>query len=717
MKYNKRSKKSPYQKGGRAPCLDSVPSSCYKVIVNLHGVMRYEDKDLLTDIDFPFASIKYYVPNGRTAYFEPDWDLPSYLGDICNDRPELIIEDIPKDDTPNRIAVPTLYLHAVSEDLTTIEQDKRVDEGTMIDVGNGNAPNYGGIYLCNPAPLHRALGALREKEKINEILSPTPREILAPPNALRQREEKIRTRNQKYALPRESAIKLFSDRELIQIPNLYNSDTGSVRNPTTADNEIIRNLIRKLKPIQPIVDTQEMQWDAADAEDAAKASAVADAVAKKAVKDVGMEYAASALADAAKAMEKAMEKAEAATHMRYKKFYDWNNVKKGPEKYAKYNLPYKYAVHYKIDEIIRLVIPQLEQRNINIANCELCIFSCRGWTPVERRTGFKADTPEAVAADKSTGAPPTRFANYTDFITELDRRKSVLSKKSEQMEKDEIGISKYTTNKAEKRKQNEDWLIRRALGLSPRKDVPDRLQNIYMESVIRTDDPKNVLYTLQNGDEYGRYTPVWNAEWANLKQRWYRNGEPYNPATMANIAKGRELVLRKDTSPALIQQTRDFFINMQAREALSDKPHIPVTLSQLIAYLLPLQRPSMEEVLEAVTPEELKNYVIVDEQDNPTKLLVDIQKSSMDSVNDRQCPSHDKIPQPCTTPENSYKKQLLVFHPDKNLKCPEAATEKFKYFNAICKEPDNTAGGSKTRKRRKTRRRRINMRRRKTRRR
>jgi len=678
--------------------------------------MKYEDKDLLTNIDFPFASIKYYVPNGRRADFIPHWDLPSYLGDICNDRPELIIEDIPKDDTPNRIAVPTLYLHAVSEDLTTIEQDRRVDEGTMIDVGNRNAPNYGGIYLCNPAPLHRALGALREKEKIDEILSTTPREILAPPNALRQREEKIRTRNQKYALPRESAIKLFSDRELIQIPNLYNSDTGSVRNPTTADNEIIRNLIRKLKPIQPIVDTQEMQWDAADAEDAAKASAVADAVAKKAVKDVGMEYAASALADAAKARKKAMEKAEAATHVRYKKFYDWNNVKKGPEKYAKYNLPYKYAVHYKIDEIIRLVIPQLEQRNINIANCELCIFSCRGWTPVERRTGFKADTPEAVAADKLTGAPPTRFANYTDFITELDRRKSVLSKKSEQMEKDEIGISKYTTNKAEKRKQNEDWLIRRALGLSPRKDVPDRLQNIYMENVIRTDDPNNVLYTLQNGDEYGGYTPVWNAEWANLKQRWYRNGEPYNPATMANIAKGRELVLRKDTSPALIQQTRDFFINMQAREALSDKPHIPVTLSQLIAYLLPLQRPSMEDVLEAVTPEELKNYVIVDEQDNPTKLLVDIQTNPMDSVNDRQCPSHDKIPQPCT-PENPYKRQLLVFHPDKNIKCPKAATEKFKYWNAICKEPDNTAGGSKTRKRRKTRRRRINMRRRKTRRR
>jgi hypothetical protein len=318
-----------------------------------------------------------------------------------------------------------------------------------------------------------------------------------------------------------------------------------------------------------------------------------------------------------------------------------------------------------------------------------------------------------------TGAPPTRFANYTDFITELNRRKSVLFDKSHQIEKDGmIGISKYTTNKAEKRKQNEDWLIRRALGLSPREDVPDRLQNIYMESVIRTDNPKNFPFTLQNGDEYGSYRPVWNAAWANLQQRWYRNGEPYNPGTLANIAKRRELVLRKDLSPTDLIKMRDFLISRQAREALNNKiSYIPATASQLYAYLSPPERPLMEEVLEAVKPEELKNYVIVDEPDNPTKLLVDIQKSSMDSVNDRQCPSHDKIPQPCTTPENSYKKQILVFHPDKNLKCRNIATKKFDYLYAICKEPDNTAGGSKTRKRRKTRRRRINMRRRKTRRR
>jgi hypothetical protein len=243
---------------------------------------------------------------------------------------------------------------------------------------------------------------------------------------------------------------------------------------------------------------------------------------------------------------------------------------------------------------------------------------------------------------------------------------------------------------------------------------------VYTESLIRTDDPKHYTYRLQD-DEYGSYTPAWNAEWANLKQRWYRNNEPYNPGTLANIAKGRELVLRKgvqleNKSPALLQQTRDILISMQAKEALNDKPYINVTPSQLYAYLSPPERPSMERVLEAVSDEEIKNYVIVDEPNNNSKLLVDIQTNSTDSVNDTQCPSHEKIPQPCTTPENSYKKQSLVFHPDKNLKCPKAATKKFNYLTSLCKESGNTAGGSKKRKRRKTRRR-INMRRRKTRRR
>jgi len=705
MKYNKRSRKPQSQKGGHAPCLDSVPSSCYKIIVNMHGAIKYEDRNTPSNINFPFASLKYYVPNGRVASFEPDYDLPSYLGDICNDRPELIIEEIPQDDTPGRLSTTIINMIAGKADInTTIEQEKSVEAGTMIDIGNHNAPNYGGIYLCTPAVAARGLAAFNEKAQVDEILSDTPRVINAPPNALRQREEKIRTRNEKYATPLESAIKLFSDRELVQIPNLYNSANGSVRQTSRTDDEVNKNLIKKLMLIEPVVNTQEMKWDAEDAEDAAKESADAAAAAMAATGTADAEKTAAA---AEKAAEKAMRLANAAKIVKYKSFHF---AKIGDD-----------DVVYQIEHIIRIVKPQLEQRGINIANCELCIFTCRSWTPQQRPTGFKPDTAEAIAEDRLTGAPPTRFATHEDFMKERNRRDAVLSAKVSQMEKDEIGISKYTTNKAEKRRQNEEWLIRRALKLSPREDVPNRLQNVYTESVIRTDDPKNYSYRLQD-DEYGKYTPTWNAEWANLKQRWYRNGKPYNPGTLANIAKGRELVLRKGTqldnkSPAVLQQMRDVLISMQAREALNDKPYINVTPSQLYAYLTPRERPSIESVLEAVSDEEIKNYVIVDGQDNDaTKLLVDIQTNSMDSVNDALCPSHEKIPQPCTTPENSYKKQSLVFYPDKNLKCPKAATKKFNYLTSLCKESGNTAGGSKKRKRRKTRRR-INMRRRKTRRR
>lgn len=700
MKYSKRSRKPLSQKGGHAPCLDSVPSSCYKVIVNMHGAMRYEDRNTLSEINFPFASLKYYVPNGHVASFEPDYDLPSYLGDICNDRPELIIEEVPKQETPDRLKTAIINLIAVKGDLNTLEQEKSVDAGTMIDIGNYSAPNYGGIYLCTPASAARGLAAFNERAQIDEILSTNPRAISAPPNALRKREEKIRTRNEKYATPLESAIKLFSERELVQIPQLYNSANGSVRQTIRSDDEINKNLIKKLMLIEPVVDAQEMKWDAEDAEDAAKASAAAAAAAQEAI---GKANATEAALAAEKAAEKAMQLANAAKVVKYKSFH---LGKLGDD------------IIYKIEHIIRIVKPQLNQRGIDIANCELCIFSCRSWTPAERTTGFKPDTAEAIAEDKLTGAPPTRFANYKDFMKEKNRRDDEMSKKVSQMEKDEIGISKYTTNKAEKRRQNEEWLIRRALKLSPRKDVPNRLQNVYTESVIRTDNPKHFTYTLQNGDEYGKYTPTWNAEWANLKQRWYRNGEPYNPATLANIAKGRELVLRKGTqlnennSPVLIRQIRDLLIGMQAGEVLNDNPYINVTPSQLYAYLSPPERPSIESVLEAVSDEEIKNYVIVDELDNDSaKLLIDIQTNSMDSISDPQCPSHEKIPQPCTT-ETPYRKQSLIFHPDKNLKCRNAATKKFNYLSAICKESGNNAGGSRKQKRGRTRR--INARRRKT---
>jgi hypothetical protein len=641
MKYNKRSKKSPSQKGGRAPCLDAVPSSCYKVIVDLHGAIRYEDRNTLMEINFPFASLKYYVPNGMIASLDPDFDSPTYLGDICNDRPELIIEEIPKDDTPGRLTTPILNLVAKRTDLDTIEQERSVKAGTMIDIPGKNSPNYNGIFLCMPAVAARGLAAFNEKAKIDEILSDTPRKIFNPPTTLTRREERISTRNEKYATPLESRIELFSARELLAIGDVCDPDTGNLREVKHDDDIINIGVINKLRNVD--------------------------------ISDDGTP---------------------------------------GNPFYLAYNA--EHNITFRIGHLIRIIKPQLDQRGINIANCELCIFSCRSWTPVNRPTGFQPDTQEAVAEDRLTGAPPTRFANYDDFIKEKDRMDDMIFDKSGKMLHDEIGFSKYSTNKHEKRKQNEDWLLRRMRGVPPLKGVPNRLQNVFTDNHGRLENPKYFTYTLQNGDIYGKYTPVWNAAWANLKQRWYRNGEPYNPGTLANIAKGRELVLRKDLSSTDLIKMRDFFISMQAREALNDKnSYINVTVSQMYAYLSPPKRPSMEDVLEAVKPEELKNYVIVDEPDNPTKLLVDIQKSSMDSVNDKECPSHEKIPQPCTTSENSYKKQILVFHPDKNLKCPEAANKKFNYLYAICKEPDNTAGGSKTRKRRKTRRR-VNMRRRKT---
>jgi hypothetical protein len=41
------------------------------------------------------------------------------------------------------------------------------------------------------------------------------------------------------------------------------------------------------------------------------------------------------------------------------------------------------------------------------------------------------------------------------------------------------------------------------------------------------------------------------------------------------------------------------------------------------------------------------------------------------------CPSHNKTPIKCNS-RSDYLKQSLLFHPDKNLGCKDAATEKFK---------------------------------------
>jgi hypothetical protein len=56
------------------------------------------------------------------------------------------------------------------------------------------------------------------------------------------------------------------------------------------------------------------------------------------------------------------------------------------------------------------------------------------------------------------------------------------------------------------------------------------------------------------------------------------------------------------------------------------------------------------------------------------------------------CPSHDKEPVDCSEvsevlKRKDYKKQALIFHPDKNKKCVEDATLKFQALqnNSTCK--------------------------------
>lgn len=671
MNYNKRSKKTPYQKGGHAPCLDDVPSSCYKVVVSSHGGIPYMSRNDLVNIRFPFASLKYYVPNGRIANIEPDVDAFTYIGDICNDRPELIIEEIPSDETPGRLDTTKVFFAISKFDLESVADARRHAAGTLNDSGLNSFPAYGGIFLCETTPSDKKLAGLVERAKIDEILlnsttrDPTgQRTIENSPNALRRREEEFRTRNQVKKPTLENSIKLYSEHELYEIPSFYGDSydpSRRIRMPaltgTDPDMDKLReNLLGKLQAVrQHTADVYDMSVEG----------------------PVPLPYA---------------------------------RKSRGGE-----------VVVFTMDHIIKLIEPLLKQRNIPIENCELCVFMCRSLNFMD--LVFTPDTPEAIAADKlSNPDNPTRFATEGEFKDEEYKKYLSHKKRSDNRYKDGTMLTQYTTDRKEKRKQNEDWLRRRALGLYPLKNVPDRIQNIYRENHGRINETGSVSYRIQDYDQYGRYTPVWDAARSNLEQRWTRNGQPYNPGTMANIAKGRQLVLRNPgmMSPEVFKQMRDLFIGMQARAALTDdNPYIPVTASQMLAYLSPPQRPSIESVLEAVTPEELENYVIVDRPDadaDATKLLLDIQTDIMDSVNDRQCPSHEKIPQPCTTPETSYKKQSLIFYPDKNLTCPKAATKKFEYLTALCKESGNSAGGSKKRKRRKTRRR-TNMRRRKTRRR
>ena len=203
MNYNKRSKKTPSQKGGHAQCLDDVPSSCYKVVVSTHGAIPYMSRNKLVNVRFPFASLKYYVPNGRVTNFEPDWDALTYIGDMCNDRPQLIIEEIPNDKTPDRLDTPNVEIAISKVDLESVADARSHAAGTLNDSGLNSYPAYGGIFLCEATPGDKKLAGLVERGKRDEILlnsttgDPTgQRTIENSPNALRRREEEFRTRNQ-----------------------------------------------------------------------------------------------------------------------------------------------------------------------------------------------------------------------------------------------------------------------------------------------------------------------------------------------------------------------------------------------------------------------------------------------------------------------------------------------------------------------------------------
>jgi hypothetical protein len=55
----------------------------------------------------------------------------------------------------------------------------------------------------------------------------------------------------------------------------------------------------------------------------------------------------------------------------------------------------------------------------------------------------------------------------------------------------------------------------------------------------------------------------------------------------------------------------------------------------------------------------------------------------------QKCPSQSLEPVPCKN-DSDYRRQALIFHPDKNSYCRENATEKFKRLNEICRPSQST---------------------------
>ena len=69
----------------------------------------------------------------------------------------------------------------------------------------------------------------------------------------------------------------------------------------------------------------------------------------------------------------------------------------------------------------------------------------------------------------------------------------------------------------------------------------------------------------------------------------------------------------------------------------------------------------------------VKNEKITTTEKNKKPTII----SDNDNNKDNSCPSRDKTPHP-PVDKSDYRKELLIFHPDKNTGCPDDAEKKFK---------------------------------------
>jgi hypothetical protein len=115
---------------------------------------------------------------------------------------------------------------------------------------------------------------------------------------------------------------------------------------------------------------------------------------------------------------------------------------------------------------------------------------------------------------------------------------------------------------------------------------------------------------------------------------------------------------------------------IQYNKVRNNEPVLPVTEDQLYVYLNSPTEPTTLEIIDSLTLNEvstqLKEFSKGEEESFPIHHL--------DSVNDPGCPSYNKIPSKCIS-KKEYKKQALIFHPNRNLKCVQSANAKFQYLS------------------------------------